>query len=272
MTLFEVSTVLLAIGIIALVLQFLYAAVQVLFSTAPTAGWINAVLAVIAATTLAAVLVIDAFATPLTPAPVVIVALAAGAGLILGSILLILERRKDNYSAQKSPSVLLMAIFVLLGALTMFIPILPEQFWPAQEMLPTATLTTVAVASGPSPSPQPTVTPTALPTATPTSTQQPTLWPSATPTRERYSTRTPTPTQPVIRFCGAVVEYNLNLRRDRSLESEILLVIPFGSIVDVGGRSANGEWWFIEYNDEWGWVMGDYITPESLCENAPALE
>lgn len=271
MSLSEIGALLLASGLTALLLLFLVALFQIWRSSAPKAGWFSGILFLTAALTLFVVLVINTFATPVTPTPGILITLVCVAGLILGIGLLLLERRKDTFLAANSPSLLFLASIILVGAFAVFIPVLPGQFWPESASVPAAT---AAIAAEPSmtPTQRPSPTATALPTETPTYTPlPPTLPPTATPTRERYSTRTPTPTPAIPRFCGAVIDYNLNLRPLRSAESEVLAVIPFGSIVDVGGRSTDSEWWFIEYNGEWGWVMSEYITLEPQCEGAPIV-
>ncbi len=270
----EVSLYLLVAGLAAFLLHFLFAAGQVARHSAPRAGWINAGLSLLAALSALAALLIDTFIAAEVPGLLAILALTSSAGIILGALLLGFERRRNGFSSAHSPGLLFLALAVLIGALTIFIPILPQQFWPADTLAvqPSPTTSSVAMEPGITPSPRPSATSAPTLTVTPSPTLPPTAQPSATATRERYSTRTPTPTPPVERFCGAVVDYNLNLRREASVNADITLVIPFNSIVAVGGRSADSQWWFIEYNDEWGWVMSEYITVEARCEAAPIVE
>lgn len=271
----ETSLYLLIGGVAALLLHFIFAIAQVVRHAAPRASWVNAILALVTALATLAALLIDTFSLAPVPAILPVLAVTGAAGFILGGLLLIFERRRGGFSASHSPGLLFLAVSVLIGALTIFIPILPQQFWPADTMLAqvvSPTFSSVAVQPSVTPSPRPSTTLAPSITPTPSPTHQPTSEPSPTATRERYSTRTPTPTPPVERVCGAVVDYNLNLRREASTNADIILVIPFSSIVAVGGRDADSEWWFIEYNDEWGWVMSEYITVEALCEAAPIVE
>ncbi len=114
---------------------------------------------------------------------------------------------------------------------------------------PTLTLT---------PSPTPSLTPTRIrPTATPT------------PTRFRFATRTPEPTATLPNPCLALTNYNVNLRTEPNLESEVLAQIPYNTTVTLFGRDADSLWWFSEYDDQAGWLKGEFLNISASCENLP---
>ncbi len=127
----------------------------------------------------------------------------------------------------------------------------------------------------PTPSPTPTRPPaTETPTTAPTETPRPTRTPSAT--RFLYSTRTPTATLTAVTPCVASVEYNLRLRAAPNTESETLLVIPFGTTVELYGRGAASEnearWWVARYEGQEGWLDGQYLLVGSACDALPLRE
>ncbi len=134
----------------------------------------------------------------------------------------------------------------------------------AEASTPTATLTAT-------PTPTLTVTPTV--TATPTRT----LWATSTPfpTIQRYATRTPLPTPTPITPCLASVEYNLRLRSTPQIinaPDNTLLTIPFGTSIDLYGKSADGMWWRTIYAGQEGWVMGEFMLLSAACESLPVVE
>ena len=138
--------------------------------------------------------------------------------------------------------------------------------------------TQVAQAESPTPTRQisstPMPSPTLSPTPTETSTPRPTRTPSAT--RFTYSTRTPTFTPTPVSPCVASVEYNLRLRSAPTTESETLLVIPFGTSVELYGKGIpSGEganWWYAAYEGQQGWLDGQFMLVGSACDNLPLRE
>ena len=117
----------------------------------------------------------------------------------------------------------------------------------------------------------PTPSPTLSPTPTETGTPRPTHTPSAT--QFTYSTRTPTFTPTSVTPCIASVEYNLRLRSTPNTDSETLLVIPFGTSVELYGRGQVSEndasWWYAAYEGQEGWLDGQYMLISSACDNLP---
>jgi uncharacterized protein YraI len=65
------------------------------------------------------------------------------------------------------------------------------------------------------------------------------------------------------------VDYNLNLRAEPNFESAVLLVIPFDSTITLFGRSADSTWWLTEYENQAGWVSGEFIRLSDSCAELP---
>jgi uncharacterized protein YraI len=75
----------------------------------------------------------------------------------------------------------------------------------------------------------------------------------------------------VFAVCGAVAEYNINLRAEPALDAPILNVIPYQSVIDIAGRNPAGDWWFAYFEEDWGWLDGRYIRLDTDCSQAPVL-
>jgi uncharacterized protein YgiM (DUF1202 family) len=115
--------------------------------------------------------------------------------------------------------------------------------------------------------PTPTYTPTPTMTVTPSRTPRPTDTP--TPSRERFVTRTPSPSPTLPNPCVATVDFNLNLRAEPNAEAEVLTIIPFGTAVSVFASNVDQTWWYVSYENQSGWVDGQYITRTAACDNLP---
>ena len=117
----------------------------------------------------------------------------------------------------------------------------------------------------------PTATVTPSRTTTPTRTPRPTDTP--TPTRQSFATRTLTPTPTLPDPCLASVDFNLNLRTEPNAEtSEVVQVIPFDTIITLFGTNEDRRWWLARYEDEVGWVDGEYISRTAACDDLPVRE
>jgi hypothetical protein len=171
------------------------------------------------------------------------------------------------FAAEQSYGLLSVGIGFLMVCAAFLIPILPGQFsaMGASVLLPSPTPLAVIETPSATITPHPTQTfppsPTVLPSATPT----------PTPTRERFYTSTPLPTPTAAIYCGAIVEYNLNMRAGPRRDADVLLLIPYQSVIAVGGTNRERTWWFVNYNDLWGWVDGQYISLDTDCGQAPVL-
>lgn len=115
--------------------------------------------------------------------------------------------------------------------------------------------------------PTPTYTPTATMTVTPSRTPRPTDTP--TPQRDRFVTRTPSPSPTLPNPCLATVDFNLNVRSAPNAEAEVLTVIPFGTAVPLFASNADQTWWYVNYENQAGWIDGQYITRTAACDNLP---
>lgn len=272
MSLLETGNLLVIVGLVANGLLLTMALVQGIRRDFQQPGWFSAILFAVSVIGLLGSLFLEAFWGGLNPQPTVVFFLAGLISIFSGLILIGIERRKGAFATSGSFGLLLGSLGGLALFSALLVPVLPGQLSPpSQAGSPTAVvvepsvLPTLDATSTPQPTASPTSTPS--PTRVPSVTPQPT----ATPTRERYSTRTPTATPIVTDFCGAIVNYNLNMRANASADGDILIVIPFESIIDVGGQSVDGDWWFVEYNGVWGWIDGEYVTADVRCDDAPVL-
>ncbi|MBW4437132.1 MAG: SH3 domain-containing protein [Pleurocapsa minor GSE-CHR-MK-17-07R] len=123
--------------------------------------------------------------------------------------------------------------------------------------------------------PQPTNTTrptrTGTPTATLTPSTTPTQAPTATPTATRfvYASSTPTPSPTAVTPCIGSVNFNLRLRAAPSADSETLLVIPFGTAIEITGMSADGLWWQTAFDGQSGWVDAEFVSASAACASMP---
>ncbi|HEX2619300.1 MAG TPA: SH3 domain-containing protein, partial [Phototrophicaceae bacterium] len=146
-----------------------------------------------------------------------------------------------------------------------FFGFLTTSFTPSTSQEPALTTTSPAVTS----------TSTLLPTVTPPPTSQPsatrTPRPTATATRTRvhYMTPTPTLTETLPSPCVAVANFNVNLREKPSLDANLVVTIPYETVVNVFGRNEDSTWWFAEYEGQAGWIKGEFITLTSSCSKLP---
>lgn len=122
------------------------------------------------------------------------------------------------------------------------------------------------------PSPLPTITPTYTPsrTPTPTVTRTPRPTESSTPTRVRFVTDTPTATATLPNPCIATTSFNVNMRDFPDLEdTEVLIVIPFETVITVFAPNEDGTWWYAQYENEVGWISDEFIRTTSACNDLP---
>jgi hypothetical protein len=131
----------------------------------------------------------------------------------------------------------------------------------------TATPQTVAAQATASPESVRQQGPTTTFTPTPSRTPQPTATP--TNTRVLYASPTPTPSPTLPNPCVAMLQFNVNLRESPDLDAELLLTIPFDTVVSLYAQSEDGEWWFTEYEGQSGWLKGEFLTLTASCELLP---
>lgn len=251
----------------------LNSALQLLRHQDAQVGWFAALAALIAAFATLVTLFIHAFVLPYAPDRVAVLAGMGGVELLFGLLLLVfVERRRDTFAADRSYGLLAAGVGFLAVVAAIFLPVLPGQLFPSPSPTPVLAVTPVPSITptqlqtpGQTPSAT-TFTSTALP-ASDTPTTIPTFTP--TPTRRPYRTPTSTPTPTAFTVCSAVVNYNLNLRAVPSGDASILLVIPYTARIQVAGQNEDGSWWFVGYNEVWGWVDTRYIALDPACASAP---
>ena len=105
------------------------------------------------------------------------------------------------------------------------------------------------------------------------------------PTRIVFPTATPTPDATEISpveaetsnvndaaaTCMLTINYNLNLRNQPTTEdSTVYLSIPYGSAVTTDAVTADG-WYRVTYEEQTGWISGDYVTPGTSCAALPVI-
>lgn len=271
MTILELSTLLFNIGIAAGALLLLLALLQSIRRDSYQPGWVSGLVFFVAVAALLGALLLDAFVADSSTVPLAVVLGLSLAAIVVGLLVVLIENRKSDFSLEGSYGLLLVGLGTLALMAVTFVPLLPDQLSPPTEVPMAVVAATSILPPTPmaSSTPRPTTTP--MPSATPTAIPSATATPSATPTRARYSTSTPTATPEVTAFCGAVVNYNLNMRTLASQNGEVILVIPFESIVDVGGKNADGDWLFVEYNGQWGWISDEFVSADVRCADAPVL-
>jgi hypothetical protein len=66
-----------------------------------------------------------------------------------------------------------------------------------------------------------------------------------------------------------MLQFNVNLRESPDLDAELLLTIPFDTVVSLFAQSEDGEWWFTEYEGQAGWLKAEFLTLTASCELLP---
>lgn len=199
----------------------------------------------------------------------------AAALVVLGIIIYLLERRSDQFARLYSRGLLGigtgLAIAVGLGLALL----VPSTIFP----LPTSTPISAAVQGASDvnvtgnivPTEQLDTTPTPEATYTPTQTYTPLPQPTSTRTRRAYVPPTITPTpeaETVSDDCDARVTVNLNVRAEPTTEAEIVAIVPEGTYVNILARNDEGTWWQTDYDGESGWVFGEFLELDLICQTA----
>lgn len=224
-------------------------------------------------------------------------AIGLGVALIVVSVVtFIIERRKTARPLAQQRGVLGVGVGLLMVAATFVAPVAAKFQQPAH--LPAAVSANAPLNSGNvnvaallnSPTPV-VVQPTAL---APTQTLDIVLLQmSATPTRFPSPQPTPTNTPFIIATttsgtsadvdqnveqvsessiagCMAVVRQNVNLRSGAAATYDLLLTIPFSTTLNVSARNETSDWWFVSYQNQTGWVSGEFINLDANCDALPA--
>ncbi len=273
MSQFHLASVLLSIAILTSILFLLNTLLQHIGKPDARPGWISGLLCLSAVLSGTGTLLLSigedaqfVFAAMMLVVGIAEVALGA-------TVYLLLERRRGLLASQSfGPLYLVIGFYALVAAV--FIPLLPGQFRqesaaPLVEVSPTAILIPT-IGSSASPTIQLMSTLTAVPSS-PTQLPTTTATPPASPTRIRYSTPTSIPTSVPEVVCGALTNFNVNLRATPALDSEILAVIPYQTVIQIGGRAGQTNWWLAVYQSRWGWVVWDYLILDTMCDQAPVV-
>ncbi|MEZ4669882.1 MAG: SH3 domain-containing protein [Anaerolineae bacterium] len=193
-----------------------------------------------------------------------------GALLLLGALLALLESHREQ-GFKNSRGVMGAGIGLLLMASTFTVPLTSERI-----LLPAlATITPInvsalqvtATVTGPTATPSTSPSPTF--TTTPTLTRTPRPTGTATATRFVFMTRTPEPTATLPSPCLALTLYNVNLRAEPSLDAELKATIAFDNTIALFERSEDSEWWYGSYEEQGGWVKGEFLDLSTSCDKLP---
>lgn len=204
----------------------------------------------------------DGFVPAAVLATAIIVAVAS-------TLVVVLEHRRTT-EWRYSRGLLGTGLGALVALSTLLLPATASAFLAAIAPSPTALLPPVDTPAGPTIGPTLTRSPTASATWTPTRMSSPTA--AATETRGPRPTRTPTVTATLAEPCVAQVAFNLNLRAEPSRAAAILDTIPFDTAVPLFAHSADSSWWLTRYEDQIGWVAGEFLTLTSACEMLPVRD
>ncbi len=229
-------------------------------------------------------------------------AIGLGAVLVVVSIVtFIIEQRKSARPVTQRRGILGAGLGLLIVAATFVAPVAARFQQPAQ--VPAAAVANTEVnssnrnvadvgsANGITSNPTATSRPPTTVPATQTP-DAPLLQMSATPTRfpSPMPTATNTPfiiattnsqttsndTQSVeqessisIAGCIVVTRQNVNLRSGPATTFDLLLTIPFSTTLNVSAKNAGADWWFVRYQNQTGWVSGEYVNADANCDVLP---
>lgn len=267
------TSVLLAIAMLASVLFLVNTLFQRIRKADARPGWVSGILG-LAAVLAGTVILIGSIGAESQFVFVTSLLLVGLGEAVLGVVVYLLLERRQSVPVSRSFGVLYTAAGVYVVIAAIFVPLLPGQFRQASvaQIVEPSPVVTLARTDEPvlSPTIQSTATWTAVPSS-PTLDPTQTATPAATPTRIRYSTPTPAPTSIPEVVCGALANFNVNLRVAPSLDAQVLAVIPYQSVVQLGGRAERGNWWLALYQSQWGWIDGDYLVLDTVCAQAPIV-
>lgn len=212
------------------------------------------------------------------------VVLIAAAALSVFSLLIVLIETRRPQRLQGSRGILGIWVGLLLVISTFLVPLAstffvfepqgPELLDESGEAIATeevalAGATVDVDAPPPTDTPVPTDTPTERPTSTPTITRTPQPTPTLTSTRYTFATRTDEPTPTLVSPCLATVNFNLRLRSAPDGESETIDVVPFETTIPLFARTEDSLWWYGSYDDQLGWLDGEFMRVASNCDDLP---
>lgn len=192
--------------------------------------------------------------------------------IVISLLVMLLELRRPE-RLKGSRGVFGIGVGILLIASVFAVPTLSENVLQPALATPTPIVVAAVVQQQtatrtPASTVQSSATATLTPSPTATQTRiRPSTTP--TPTRFRFATRTPEPTATLPNPCLALTNYNVNLRTEPNLESEVLAQIPYNTTITLFGRDADSLWWFTEYEDQGGWLKGEFLNVSDSCNDLP---
>jgi len=193
--------------------------------------------------------------------------------VVVSAIIAAFESRRPQRMNQ-SRGVLGIGVGALIGLAAVLVPLAAGYFAagvPDSASLPTpVNLLSTAVQPVVSPTLPPDLTGTPTRTPLPSRTPRPTNTPTST--RAPFATPTPQPTVTLPNPCLAIVNYNLRLRTQPNEDSDTLLVIPYSTTITLYGRSEDSVWWYALYNEQTGWVKGEFLNLSASCDGLPVHE
>jgi hypothetical protein len=269
------SGLLLAAAAVLFAVLYILNALARTFSRSAKIGFWETLLVFLA--TLISIFALIANSTDTLPSDLVqpVVLIAAGILIALSLLLLLIEaRRKQPWNASRGVLGIGAGLMILLATFVI-VPLTTPYFFPP----PTSTLTNTPIGTPPPPTNTPTSTNTATATRTPTLTMTPTYTrtprPTPTPTdtrRPAAPSRTPRPTETPVNPCVAQVSNNLNLRTEPRTDAELLITIPFDTSLAVFGRNEDSTWWYVAYEGQEGWVLGEFLLVTEPCYDLPVRD
>jgi hypothetical protein len=256
--------------VVALVIGLLLGAIQVV-RPLPRAGAANALLALVAGAAICVGTLGGSLLGTLGARAIVAALLGGVVSTIVGIAIFAVERRHEGFDPGHSIGLLCAGTGIFALVCAVILPVLPTQFaLPSPTLIPTSTATALRTAL-PTRTPRITGTTTPIPTLTTTPTSVPSLTVTPTPGLPGLPTsilpsETDTPTSVP---CTVTVNRNVNLRRGPSAETELMTTIPFDTVLNVTQRSQDRMWWRVVYNEQVGWVNGEFVTPDAACRQVP---
>ena len=71
--------------------------------------------------------------------------------------------------------------------------------------------------------------------------------------------------------CRALVNTGLRLRSAPNTNSNIITVLPSGTVVPIIGRLGNNSWWQVRYAGNTGWLAAEFTTLYGVCSGVPIV-
>ena len=65
--------------------------------------------------------------------------------------------------------------------------------------------------------------------------------------------------------CRALVNVGLNFRTGPSTGHRIIAVLRSGTLAPITGRNSEHSWWRLNFDNQMGWVSGDFTTEYGDC-------